>query len=295
MRRAGFLDQSIGYPLIGPLKEARLRDLLLAGVRVRISVDSLDGLASLKRVFQTTGVRIGALIEVDTGMHRCGVEDPSAVLSLAQAVEEADGIDYLGITCFGGHLASTYDKDAIVGRIREEDRLLSELARRLDDAGLHASIISEGGTIPAAFLDELRTATEIRPGTYIFNDVATVASHAAIWDECALAVLTTVVSRPSRERAIIDAGSKTLGLDGPINGSYGWVVDHPEIRLTRMSEEHGIVQPVDGRSLDLAIGDRLLIIPNHVCPTVNLHDFAALARQGQLVGEVPIEARGLVQ
>ena len=67
------------------------------------------------------------------------------------------------------------------------------------------------------------------------------------------------------------------------------------MRLTRMSEEHGIVQPVDARSLDLAIGDRLLIIPNHVCPTVNLHDFAALARQGQLVGEVPIEARGLVQ
>lgn len=295
MRQADLLDQSIGYPLIGEMKRRRLRDLVLSGVRARVSVDSREGLALLDAVYRETGVPIDALVEIDTGMHRCGLWDAAQIVELADLIEKTPGVKYRGITCFGGHIAQTFEKDAIIGRIRAEDHLLAELVQRLQEAGLAPEIISEGGTIPAAFLEELHVATEIRPGTYIFNDVSTVASHAAQWEDCAATVLATVVSLPSPDRAIIDAGSKALGLDGPVDGSYGRVTSDPDLKIVRLSEEHGFVRRADGGPVNLAIGDRLQIVPVHICPTVNLYDFGSLVRGGVLLGELPIEARGSVR
>lgn len=295
MRQAGFREQSIGYPLVGEIKARRLRDLVLGGTNVRVSVDSPEGLEFLVRVYQETGISLDALVELDTGMRRCGIREVGAIIELAEAIQHSEGVRYRGITCFGGHISQTYDKDVIVARIREEDQFLATIAKALSQQGLTPDILSEGGTIPAAFLEELHTATEIRPGTYIFNDAATVAAFSAQWADCAAFVVATVVSTPAATRAIVDAGSKALGLDGPVDGSYGHLLDHEGLRLVRLSEEHGIIQRDGEKATGLRIGDTVRIIPNHICPTVNLYDYALLIRDGAMVGEVRIDARGMVR
>lgn len=168
MLAAGLRQQSIGYPLIGMTKEDKLTSLIHQGLMARVSVDSIEGVDSLARVFRRTGVAIEAIVEVDTGMHRCGLAEPSMVVELAKYIQQAEGVNYIGITCFGGHLAATPVRDEIIQRIRDENQWLKRLVTVLREHHVAPTIVSEGGTIPAAFLDELTVATEIRPGTYIY-------------------------------------------------------------------------------------------------------------------------------
>lgn len=293
MANEGFTMQSIGYPLIGSIKEDRLVALLARGVQARVSVDSEEGLHLLHRAFQRTGIATEALIEVDTGLGRCGLLHPEDVIALADRVRHTEGIHYAGITCFGGHVASTPVKDEIVARIRAENERLSVLVRRLREAHLVPEVISEGGTIAAAFMEELTVANELRPGTYIYNDAATVAAHSATWDDCALTVLVTVVSKPAPNRIIIDGGSKTFSSDGPVAGGFGVVHGYPQYRVRRLSEEHGVLE--ESEPLPFEVGDRIRVIPNHACTTVNLHDVAYLYQQGQVIQTLPIQGRGKVQ
>ncbi len=293
MLDAGIRRQSIGFPIIGQLKEDKLVSLVHRGLMPRVSVDSISGVDALARVYQRTGIPIEAIIEVDTGMHRCGVLGAAAVVDLADYVRRMYGVHHGGITCFGGHIARTHVQDEIVGRIREENQYLSNLVKVLQEHRLHPTVISEGGTVPAAFLEELTIATEIRPGTYVYNDAATVESFAATWDDCALSVLTTVVSKPAPNRVVLDAGSKTLSSDGPVAGGYGAVWGQPDWRLARLSEEHGVLESPE--ILPWAIGDRIRIVPNHACTTINLHDMTYLIRHDQVAGTLPTLARGKVQ
>ncbi|PSR34720.1 MAG: alanine racemase [Sulfobacillus benefaciens] len=293
MLDAGLREQTIGYPLIGQLKEDRLVSLMHKGLKPRFSVDSVEGITLLQRAAMRTATVVPALIEVDTGMNRCGLGTIPQIIELAQVLRQTPGVKFAGITCFGGHVAKTRDKDAIVTRIREENGLLIQIVSELRAAGLDPEIISEGGTVAAAFLEELQIATEIRPGTYIYNDAATVASYAARWEDCALTVLTTVVSKPASNRIVVDAGSKTLSFDGPVGNGYGVVKGCPQWCLSRLSEEHGVLESQD--PLPFHIGDRLEIVPNHVCTTVNLHDRAFLVRASVITGMLEVAARGLVQ
>lgn len=293
MLDAGLREQTIGYPLIGQLKEDRLVSLLHKGLKPRFSVDSMDGLRLLQKVASRTATMVPALIEVDTGMNRCGLGSTDQIIDLAQAIRQTAGVQFAGITCFGGHVAKIPDKDAIVTRIREENALLTQIVSELRARGMDPQIISEGGTVAAAFLEELRIATEIRPGTYIYNDAATVASHAARWEDCALTVLTTVVSKTASNRIVVDAGSKTLSFDGPVKGGFGVIKGQPQWCLSRLSEEHGVLESQE--PLPFQIGDRVEIVPNHACTTVNLHDRAFLVRSSTVAGVLDITARGLVQ
>lgn len=293
MAAEGLTMQSIGYPLIGSIKEDRLVALLERGVQARVSVDSEEGLNVLHRAFQRTGIAIEALIEVDTGLGRCGLQRHEDVIALARRVRHTEGIHYAGITCFGGHVASTHVKDEIVARIRAENESLATLVRALRNAHLAPEVISEGGTIAAAFMDELTLANELRPGTYIYNDAATVAAYSAEWDECALTVLVTVVSKPAPNRVIIDGGSKTFSSDGPVAGGFGVVQGNTQYRVRRLSEEHGVLEAPE--SLPFNVGDRIRVIPNHACTTVNLHDVAYLFQQHTIVKTLPILGRGKVQ
>lgn len=293
MADADLMQQSIGYPLIGNLKEDRLVGLLARGVRVRVSVDSDEGLAVLRGAFQRTGVPIDALIEVDTGLGRCGLSNPLDVVSLAERIQRTEGVNYEGITCFGGHLASTVVKDQIVSRVREENAYLSSVVRSLRESHLDPNIISEGGTVAAAFMDDLTVANELRPGTYIYNDTATVAAHSAKWEDCALTVLVTVVSKPTPNRVVIDAGSKTFSSDGVAGGGFGVVHGDSQYRITRLSEEHGVIEA--SHPVPLSVGDRIRVIPNHACTTINLHDVAYLVANRQVTAPLPILGRGKVQ
>ena len=143
----------------------------------------------------------------------------------------------------------------------------------------------------------MKAVTEIRPGTYVFNDMNTVAAGVTGVERCALTILATVVSTSVRGRAVIDAGSKTLASDAPRNATirgFGFVVGHPDVVLEGMSEEHGHLN-VAGSSHGFRIGERLRVIPNHVCTAVNLHNEVWGVRGDEVVEHWPVAARGLVR
>ncbi len=292
MLAGGIAQQSVGYPLIGPIKAIRLAKLLVEGLRPRVSVDSRPALDLLERAAAEAGCKIEAVIEVNTGLNRAGLRNPDEIAELAQRIRGSERVRYRGLTCFGGHIGYQPTEDEALTLIRDENALLDRIAAHLTRNGLAPEIISEGGTIPAHYAEYLRVATELRPGTYIFNDVVTVASRAAEWKDCAATIVTTVVGQPDPAWAVIDAGSKTLALDPAPSGGFGYIEGRPDLLIRRLTEEHGVLVDHQGRPVRLQIGERLRIVPNHVCATVNLHDRAVFVDGEEILYSSPIEGRG---
>jgi D-serine deaminase-like pyridoxal phosphate-dependent protein len=177
-----------------------------------------------------------------------------------------------------------------------EARTMAGVANRCRKAGVTIEESSAGATPPARFSIQQEGFTEYRPGNYVYFDRTQVALGAAAFDDCALTVLATVVSKPAADRVIFDSGSKTLTNDGargftPAPG-YGIVIDHPNLLIERLSEEHATVKVEDGRTT-LEPGDRVRIIPNHSCVVSNLVDQAWLV-DGDNVEALPIAARGRI-
>ena len=175
----------------------------------------------------------------------------------------------------------------------QTDAFLASAKDKAMGAGLDPRIISNGGSPDMWRAHEVASATEHRPGTYIYMDRFQVSKGVGTWDDCALTVLATVVSRPTEDRAIVDAGSKaltsdTLGLDG-----FGRVVGYPEAVITSLSEEHGAIDLTACKDKP-QIGDRLRIIPNHCCVVSNLFDNVVLISGDDVVEITPVAARGRV-
>lgn len=192
----------------------------------------------------------------------------------------------------GGHVGAATSKDQLEELSRAQAELLVETAEEIRRTGVEVAEVSPGSTLAAFYEADTPGVTEIRPGTYVFNDSNTVDRWMATPDECAAFVITTVVSRPAPDRVIIDAGSKTLSADQSVSGrgGHGLVLGGQGHQVVRLSEEHGVVQ-VDPDA-DISIGEQLLVVPNHICPAVNLSDYLVTVREGSVVGEIPVLARG---
>ena len=170
-------------------------------------------------------------------------------------------------------------------------RAAREAAERV---GLTVDRISGGGTPTARWTHEIGEVDEVRVGTYVYGDRACVANGSVPLEDCALRVVATVVSRPTRDRAILDAGTKTLTSDPAVGVTgFGLLVEHPEAKIYALNEEHGYVD-VSACARGPEIGDRVTIVPNHACGTVNMHDEVVLHRNGDVVEALPIAARGKV-
>ena len=171
---------------------------------------------------------------------------------------------------------------------------VSAVRALLATEGIEVNTVSGGGTPNAWQAHKVEGVTEVRVGTYAYHDRATVGAGVASLDECALHVVATVVSRPAEDRAVIDAGSKSLSSDlvAPAVGQgYGLLLDYPDAVIDRLSEEHGMVN-LSGCARKPALGERVRILPNHVCVVSNLHDEMAASRGGEVVGVWPVAARG---
>ncbi len=291
---AGIAEQFIGYPLVGAIKAAQLTSLMSQGLHPVVAVDSQAGVDLLAECTRATGQPIAALVEVDTGFGRCGLSADADVVALARYAVDA-GVGYQGITCFGGHITWRHEPDRIAQLVAAEGQRLAACAAALAGADLPASVVSEGGTVIAGYMDAVTAATEMRPGIYIYNDVGTVVAGAAGWDDCGAVVWTTVVSTPSADRAVIDAGSKSLSVDGPIRNSFGYIRERPDLHISFLSEEHGVVVRDGGGPTGLMIGQRLTVIPNHVCTMINLHDEVAVHADGLVVARLAVAMRGAVR
>jgi D-serine deaminase-like pyridoxal phosphate-dependent protein len=261
-------DVLIAYPIVAS-KTARLQRLA-EHRRVTVVVDSIETARAAERV--------GALVEVDVGAGRCGVQTPEQALAVARACGQFRGLFYW---------PSWLDED---GFRRAQLHLDGHLAA-LKAAGLPVEIVSGGSTPGAAKTPLIPATTEIRPGTYVFNDASCVANKLATVEECALRVLVTVVSTAVPGQCVIDGGSKTFSSDTTVGvGTFGLIPDRAWI-TQKLNEEHGYVK-VDGPA---KVGEKLWVIPSHVCATVNMHDEIAYGRNGRVEGVWKVTARGRVQ
>ena len=293
MATAGIEDILLAYPLVGPLKLARLKDLLLRVPRFTCAVDSLEVAAGISEVGTALGRRVPVYLEVDsTDSRRLGLQPGEPAVAMAERIRALPGVALVGLMHHAGISYSAADQAAIRDLAVREAAGLAETAKAMG-GGLQVSV---GSTPTASYLDLAGRAgaTEARPGTYIFNDRTEMQLGAARLEDVALSILATVVSRPAADRVVVDAGSKTLTSDSFRGDTgFGEVWGHPDLRLARLSEEHGVMEvPAD---CDLAVGDRLEIIPNHVCPCVNLTDELVGVRGGRLTSRISVDARGRVR
>ncbi len=293
MVEAGIRDILIAYPIVGERKLERLASLG-AVADVKVSLDSLEAAEGVSQVGRRLGRRVPIYLEVDTGLHRVGVPPGRAAVELARAIARLSGVEIVAVTTHGGHVGAAETEAALEAASRAQAGTLVETAEAIRAAGIPVADVSPGSTLSARFDLDTPGVTEVRPGTYVFNDANTVRRWSASLESCAAFVLTTVVSRPAPDRAVVDAGSKTFSSDRPAGGEeqgYGIVEGRPDLVLARLTEEHGVLR-VAGPSPDLRIGDRLAIVPNHICTAVNLADVLYGVREGRVVSEIAVAGRG---
>lgn len=286
---AGIADILIAYPVIGERKWQRVCDLT-EHARITVSVDSEDAVRGLGAAAAARNLVIPLMLELDTGFGRCGVGDAAALLRLARIVDSTAGVEIYGVMSFAGHSYGMPLQQIAAVATDDAERLVAA-AELLRDNSFEVRSVSVGGTPTALAAAGVPGVTEIRPGTYIFSDRDQVELGWGSLGDCALTVATSVVSRPAADRAIIDAGSKAFSSDTASHAAgWGVVLDHPEIAIRSLTEEHGIlsVPAADGP----AIGDVLRVIPNHACGTLNMHDSVLVAEGGKIVDEWEVEARG---
>ena len=261
-------DVLVAYPLV-KAKLPRLRELAKTR-RVKVAVDSVDVARDLKG--------IETLVEIDVGVGRTGVQSPQQAVEVAKACSDFRGIFYW---------PSWLDEAGFRAACGKIDAVLDALSA----AGFEVKIVSGGSTPGAPKTPLIPQTTEIRPGTYVFYDTSSLDANLCEEADCALRVLTTVVSTAVPGQCVIDAGSKTLSSDQTVgSGTYGHVVGHAWT-IRKLNEEHGYVE-IHGPA---RVGEKVWVVPSHVCPTVNLHDEIWYGRKGQVEGSWKVAARGKVR
>jgi D-serine deaminase-like pyridoxal phosphate-dependent protein len=263
-------DVLVAYPLLKE-KVPRLRALAKTR-RVKVAVDSVDVARDLRG--------IDTLVEIDVGVGRCGAQSPEQAVEIAKTCSDFQGIFYW---------PSWLDEAGFRAACAKIDAVLVALSR----AGFDAKIVSGGSTPGASKTPLIPQTTEIRPGTYVFYDASSLAARLCDEGDCALRVLTTVVSTAVPGQCVIDAGSKTFSSDQTVGvGTFGHFVGH-NWTMRKMNEEHGYVEP---HPLNPArVGEKVWVVPSHCCATVNMHDEIWYGRRGKVEGSWQVAARGKVR
>ena len=274
---AGFDDVQLPFNIVGPHKTARLASLSQRG-RITVSADHREVLDGLEAAAADAGIRIRVMPDLETDIERTGAS-PEGVVALARQIVASPHLEFAGLFLYPA-----------LPLIRPR---LQETLRRLNDAGIDVPAVSGGGTSSAITAHEIPELSEIRVGTYVFNDMNCVENGSATLDDCAMSVLATVVSRPTADRAILDSGSKTLAADR-VNEGHGHIREYPEARIYKLNEEHGFVD-LSACERRPRIGEQVRVVPVHTCVVSNLHDRLHSVRDGQVEQVWEVAARGLVR
>lgn len=300
MATGGLDNILIAYSVLGPAKAGRVAALARERA-ISVALDSREAAEAVSAAAAAAGVTLDVLVEIDTGFHRCGVPfggeeaDAAALMNLARAIASVPGLRFAGIMSYPGHIIVEPARQAEL--LREQNEILGRAVAVLESNGLDCEVVS-GGSTPTRFNSHLMPRlTEVRCGTYIFNDRNTVHMKAALPEECALSVLVTVASTAVERQIIVDGGSKTFSSDRHLAGAemgYGEVLGRPDLLLTGLSEEHGWIAAPEGRGA-IRVGDRLRILMNHACACVHLHEQAYAHRGDEVVACYRVAARGKLQ
>jgi D-serine deaminase-like pyridoxal phosphate-dependent protein len=282
MADEGLDDILLTFNLLGAAKMRRLVDLARR-VRLGVTADNAVVAGELAQAMDEAGLTLPVLVECDTGGERCGVQTPEEAVELAKLIDGLPGLHFLGLMTYPAK-----------GRTAETAAWLEAAVAALAAGGLEPEVVSTGGTPDLYRAHEVKAATEHRPGTYIYSDRYQAQQGVGTLDDCALRILSTVVSRPSDGRAILDAGSKTLSSDTLGLEGFGHILEYPQLLLAKFSEEHGHVD-CSASNARPRIGERVTILPNHACVVSNLHDVVYGVRGDRVERAFRVEARGRVQ
>jgi D-serine deaminase-like pyridoxal phosphate-dependent protein len=285
-------DILLAYPPVGKARAERVASLP-RHARIVVALDSREAIEEMERAAASAGRRVGVYVEIDMGMHRVGVPDATAALALAKRVQESKSLTYEGLAFYPGHIRESVD-----AQDSNLDKLNANIAATLDvlrGGGAEPRVVSGGSTPTLWHTHRLKGVTEMRPGTYVYNDRTTAEIGACEWSDCAFTVLATVVSTAVPGQAVIDAGSKALGRE-PLRGAdaaggFGSLLEHPEVIVKGMSEEHGLLD-LSKSGWKPRVGEMVRVIPNHVCIVVHLNDTMHGVRGDTVERSWAVDARG---
>jgi 3-hydroxy-D-aspartate aldolase len=291
MVEGGIADVLVSNEVVGPAKLARLA-ALARRARIGVCVDDARNVADLAAACRVAGSKLDVYVEVDVGARRCGVAPGAPVVALAREVMAQEGLRFAGLQAYHGaaqHLRSAVERRAAIERAAAA---VHETRAQLEAAGIACPLVTGAGSGSFAYEIESGAFDEIQPGSYVFMDADYGRNE---WSaplprfEHALFVLATVMSRPVPGRAVVDAGLKASSVDSGLP----LVWQRPGLACVRVSDEHGVIEIEPGAPAP-ALGDKLLLVPGHCDPTVNLYDWYVCVRGGRVEALWPIEARGAV-
>lgn len=287
---AGFDDLLITCEIVGPAKVKRLVELFRKYPKIRIVVDSEIGASAINKALASSGIAepITTLIDLDVGLHRTGVSPGEPALALARHVGGLKHLKLIGVQGYEGHLQHLHDKEDRKNQCLESMQILTSTADSLRKAGFNIEVVTTGGTGTAEFCATVPGVTELQPGSFIFMDTDYRNAVGTFYSN-SLTILSTVVSKQGPRAVTIDSGLKSLTTDSGLaeckDSRYVYGV---------LGDEHGSLMWEDGTPA-LSVGDRVEMIPSHIDPTVNLHDFYYGYRGGVIEEIWPVDSRGKVQ
>ena len=296
---AGLGPVIYAYPVAGAENIARALEI---GQKGRLMY-SLDGEANSRQLSQAWLDRqkvqpelkeVEVMLIIDSGLHRFGIQ-PELAGSLGSFIRSLPGLKLVGISTHPGHVYSAQGPEDIKEVVSQAEEALRVAWDGLRRKGLELRYVATGST--PSFQEDLKSPliNMVRPGNYVFHDQTQIQLMGVREEECALTVLATVIARPSLDRLLIDAGSKTLALDKGAHtiealDNYGRILGHPELKLTKLSEEVGKIEVEKGVTT-VEVGDQLRIIPNHTCPVTNLVGEIKLVRGDEVIGTIPVDMK----
>lgn len=299
MAQAGIRDICVAMEIVVSEKLRRLV-ALAHGARVSLVVDSEVGVRAAAEAAQAADTVLPVLLEVDTGQRRCGVPDIPRGRSLARFVGRQRSLQLDGVLTHEGHVYQCRTRSELErASVRAAEDVVA-MAEALRADGHDIRTVSAGSAVSAFAGTAVAGLTEFRPGTYVFNDMRQVSLDACTIEDCAVSVLATVISAPRANVVVLDAGSKSIyseTIPRPFSfeySGYGLLKGYPEARIVSLSEEHAVVEL--GRTpAPPTIGNRVEVIPNHVCTTVNLHEELCVIEADEVVDVWRVAARGRIR
>src|SRR5260370_1992428 len=280
MVAAGIEDLLTTSEMVGKPKLARLVALVQQYPHIKVVVDSLTGAEQLNQAMRDAQLTLNVLLDLNVGQNRCGVMPGEAALALARHIGAMSNLHLIGVQGYEGHLQHLHDPVERAQRCRQSMHLLPSTAAQLLAEGFAIAIVTTGGTGTAEICAGCDGVTEVQPGSFVFMDTDYRNALGPVYSN-ALTILSTVISRPTSTRAVIDAGLKSLSIDSGMPEPKGL----PDIEYRPGGDEHGILtwaKRVEPAQVKLEVGDRIELIPSHIDTTVNLHDFYYAYRDAKL-------------
>ena len=291
MMEAGVDDILITTEIVGEPKVRRLLSLATRNPKLRIVIDSEKGAEQIGERIKDLDHPLLVLVDINVGQDRCGVENKEEALAIAKTIQSIKNLKIIGMQGYEGHLQMLADETERKRLCHQSMNKLVEAAEYLRANGFDIQTVSTGGTGTFEYCAEVKGVTEVQAGSFIFMDLSYTNSGRKGFEQ-ALHVLSTVISKPMSNRAVVDAGMKSLSTD---SGNAKPHAKHGSFSYRPAGDEHGILEPNNGDKLNVEIGDKILFVPSHIDTTINLHEFYYCMRNEKLESVRRISTRGKVQ